>query len=138
MKTGTTQEPAWNSTDWAFCQGNPDFTVDFAERELYWRGDSFNATLTLVARLHNRDITSDVQGADVEWTRESYNASGTRCLGSDNAWTPTTDSDNKRLLLTTADLDWDGVEGSISRIMFCCKATINDAQVAVAEMDYEF
>jgi hypothetical protein len=138
MKTGTTQEPAWNSTDWAFYQGNPDFTVDFAERELYWRGDSFNATLTLVARLHNRDITSDVQGADVEWTRESYNASGTRRLGSDNAWIPTTDSDNKRLLLTTADLDWDGVEGSISRIMFCCKATINDAQVAVAEMDYEF
>lgn len=138
MKTGTTQEPAWNSTDWAFYQGNPDFTVDFAERELYWRGDSFNATLTLVARLHNRDITADVQAGDVEWTRESYDASGAQRVVSDNSWTPTTDSDNKRLLLTTADLDWDGVEGSIRKIVFCCKATINDSQVAVAEMDYEF
>lgn len=138
MKTGTTEEPAWNSTDWAFYEGNPDFMVDFAEHALYWRGDSFNETLTLVARLYNRDITADVQAADVEWTRESYDSSGAQRVASDNAWTPTTDSDNKRLVLTIADLDWDGVEGSISRITFCCKATVNDAQVAVAEMSYEF
>lgn len=137
-KTGTTEEPSWLSTDWAFYEGNPDFSIDFAEHALYWRGDSFNETLTMIARLHNRDITADVQAADVEWTRESYDASGTQRVASDNAWIPTTDSDNKRLLLTIADLDWNGVEGSISKISFVCKATINDANVAEAQMDYEF
>lgn len=138
MTTGTHDTPGWASTAWMMLEGNPNFTIDFAERELYWRGDTFNATLTLIATIYNDDITAQVQAANVEWSRESYDGSGTRRVASDNAWTPTTDSDNKRLLLTTADLDWDGVEGSISKIIFCCRATIDDSQVATAEMDYEF
>ena len=119
-------------------EGNPNFTIDFAEQELYWRGCTFNATLTLVATIYNEDITDQVDAANVEWTRASYDGGGARRVASDNAWTPTTDSDNKRLLLTTTDLDWDGVEGSISKIIFCCGVTINDSVVATAEMDYVF
>ena len=138
MKTGTHDAPGWATTAWVMIEGNPNFTVDFAEHELYWRGDTFNATLTLIATLYNEDITALVKGSDVAWTRESYDGAGNRRVASDNAWRATTDSDNKRLLLTTADLDWDGVEGSISRIVFCCTATINDSNVATAEMNYEF
>lgn len=138
MSTGTHDAPGWATTDWMMTEGNPNFTIDFAEHELYWRGDTFNATLTLIASLYNQDITASVSGANVAWTRESYDAAGARRAASDNAWTPTTDSDNKRLLLTTADLDWDGVDGSISKIVFCCTASIDDATVATAEMDYEF
>lgn len=138
MTTGTHDTPGWASTAWVMTEGNPNFTIDFAEQELYWRGCTFNATLTLVATIYNEDITDQVDAANVEWTRASYDGGGARRVASDNAWTPTTDSDNKRLLLTTTDLDWDGVEGSISKIIFCCGVTINDSVVATAEMDYVF
>lgn len=138
MKTGTTDAPGWGTTDWAMIEGNPNFTIDFAEHELYWRGDSFNGTLTLIATIYNQDITAKVNATNIQWTRESYDASGNRRVGSDNAWTAQTSTDRKQLLLTIADLDWDGMEGSISKVSFCCKVTIDDSQVATAQMDYEF
>lgn len=138
MKNLTKAKPGWGTTDWAMIEGNPNFIIDFAEHELYWRGDSFNGALTLVATLYNQDITAKVSAANVAWSRESYDADGVRRVASDNQWTPVTDSDNKRLLLTIADLDWDGMEGSISKVSFCCKVTIDDSQVATAQMDYEF
>lgn len=138
MKTGTHATPGWGTTDWAMIEGNPNFSIDFAEHELYWRGDTFNGTLTLIATIYNQDITAKVSAANIQWTRESYDASGNRRVGSDNAWTAQTSTDRKQLLLTIADLDWDGVEGSISKVSFCCKVTIDDSQVATAQMDYEF
>lgn len=138
MKTGTHATPGWGTTDWAMIEGNPNFTIDFTEHELYWRGDSFAGTLTLIATIYNQDITSKVSAANIQWTRESYDAGGNRRVGSDNAWTPVTSADRKQILLTIADLDWDGMEGSISKVSFCCRVTIDDSTVAQAQMDYEF
>ena len=55
-KTGTKTAPAWNNTDWAMVEGNPQFTVEFADTDYIFDPDRFALTLTIIARLYNMDI----------------------------------------------------------------------------------
>lgn len=108
MTTGTHNPPAWNSTEWAMLEGNPDFTVEFAETDYLFDPDNFDATLTIIARLHNVDITRDILDADVVWTRYSEDAQGVPRVTSDNAWAIKRAGAGKSLHLTAADMDFNG------------------------------
>ena len=107
-KTGTTTAPAWNNTDWAMVEGNPQFTVEFADTDYIFDPDRFSLTLTIIARLYNMDITDDILPADVEWTRYSEDANGVPRTSSDNAWALKRAGAGKSLSLTIEDCDLNG------------------------------
>ena len=86
MVTGTTDTPAWNSTDWAMVEGNPEFTVEFADTDYLFDPDRFAVTLRVIAKLYNQVITDDILPADVVWTRYSEDLQGNPRTASDNAW----------------------------------------------------
>ena len=107
-KTETTTVPAWNNTDWAMVEGNPQFTVEFADTDYIFDPDRFSLTLTIIARLYNMDITDDILPADVEWTRYSEDANGVPRTASDNAWALKRAGAGKSLSLTIEDCDLNG------------------------------
>ena len=107
-KTGTTTAPAWNNTDWAMVEGNPQFTVELADTDYIFDPDRFSLTLTIIARLYNMDITDDILPADVEWTRYSEDANGVPRTASDNAWALKRAGAGKSLSLTIEDCDLNG------------------------------
>ena len=107
-KTGTTTAPAWNNTDWAMVEGNPQFTVEFADTDYIFDPDRFSLTLTIIARMYNMDITDDILPADVEWTRYSEDANGVPRTASDNAWALKREGAGKSLSLTIEDCDLNG------------------------------
>lgn len=107
-KTGTNTAPAWNNTDWAMVEGNPQFTVEFADTDYIFDPDRFSLTLTIIARLYNMDITDDILPADVEWTRYSEDANGVPRTASDNAWALKRAGAGKSLSLTIEDCDLNG------------------------------
>lgn len=107
-KTGTTTAPSWNNTDWAMVEGNPQFTVEFADTDYIFDPDRFNLTLTIIALLYNMDITDDILPADVEWTRYSEDANGVPRTASDNAWALKRAGAGKSLSLTIEDCDLNG------------------------------
>ena len=107
-KTGTTTAPAWNNTDWAMVEGNPEFTVEFADTDYIFDPDRFNLTLAIIAKLYNMDVTGDILDADVQWTRYSEDADGVERVASDQAWAIKRAGAGKSITLTTADCDFNG------------------------------
>lgn len=123
-KTGATTAPAWNNTDWAMVEGNPDFTVDFAETDYLFDPDKFNLTLTIIARLYNTDITADILDADVQWTRYSEDADGNERVASDNAWALKHAGAGKSIDLTVEDCDFNGYVPKV--LKFIATVTLRD------------
>lgn len=123
-KTGTTTAPVWNNTDWAMVEGNPDFTVDFAETDYLFDPDKFNLTLTIIARLYNTDITADILDADVQWTRYSEDANGVERVASDNAWALKHAGAGKSIDLTIEDCDFNGYMPKV--LKFIATVTLRD------------
>ena len=123
-KTGTTTAPAWNNTDWAMVEGNPEFTVDFAETDYLFDPDKFNLTLTIVAKLYNMDITDDILDADVQWTRYSEDANGVERVASDNAWALKHAGAGKSIDLTVEDCDFNGYVPKV--LKFIATVTLRD------------
>lgn len=123
-KTGTTTAPAWNNTDWAMVEGNPDFTVDFVETDYLFDPDKFNLTLTIIARLYNMDITADILDADVQWTRYSEDANGVERVASDNAWALKHAGAGKSIDLTVEDCDFNGYVPKV--LKFIATVTLRD------------
>ena len=139
QKTGTITAPAWNNTDWAMVEGNPDFTVDFAETENIYDPDNFNATLIIVAKLYNIDITADILAADVAWTRYSEDASGVERTASDNAWALKRASSGKSITLTITDCDINGYMPK--KLRFTATVTLRDGAgnaASVQSVSYEY
>lgn len=125
-KTGTKTAPAWNNTDWAMVEGNPQFTVEFADTDYIFDPDRFALTLTIIARLYNMDITDDIQPADVQWTRYSEDAKGNERVASDNAWALKRANAGKSIDLTIADCD---LNGYMPRTLkFIATVTLRDGQ----------
>jgi hypothetical protein len=123
-KTGTTAAPAWNCTDWAMVEGNPDFTVDFEDTDYLFDPDKFNVTLTIIAKLYNQIITDDILANDVEWSRYSEDADGNERTSSDNSWNLKHAGAGKSITLTTDDCDFNGY---IPRTLkFIAKVTLRD------------
>lgn len=125
-KTGTKTAPAWNNTDWAMVEGNPQFTVEFADTDYIFDPDRFALTLTIIARLYNMDITDDILPADVQWTRYSEDAKGNERVASDNAWALKRANVGKSIDLTIADCD---LNGYMPRTLkFIATVTLRDGQ----------
>lgn len=125
-KTGTKTAPAWNNTDWAMVEGNPQFTVEFAETDYIFDPDRFALTLTIIAWLYNMDITDDILPADVQWTRYSEDAKGNERVASDNAWALKRANAGKSIDLTIADCD---LNGYMPRVLkFIATVTLRDGQ----------
>ena len=126
-KTGTTTAPAWNNTDWAMVEGNPQFTVEFADTDYIFDPDRFSLTLSIIARLYNMDITDDILAADVEWTRYSEDANGVPRTASDNAWALKRAGAGKSISLTIEDCD---LNGYMPRTLkFIATVTLRDGMV---------
>lgn len=123
-KTGTTTAPAWNNTDWAMVEGNPEFTVEFASTEYIFDPDRFNLTLEIIAKLYNMDVTGDILDADVQWTRYSEDADGVERVASDTAWALKRAGAGKSIELTTADCDFNGYVPKTLR--FIATVTLRD------------
>lgn len=125
-KTGTKTAPAWNNTDWAMVEGNPQFTVEFADTDYIFDPDRFALTLTIIARLYNMDITDDILPADVQWTRYSEDSKGNERVASDNAWALKRANAGKSIDLTIADCD---LNGYMPRTLkFIATVTLRDGQ----------
>lgn len=125
-KTGTKTAPAWNNTDWAMVEGNPQFTVEFADTDYIFDPDRFALTLTIIARLYNMDITDDILPADVQWTRYSEDTKGNERVASDNAWALKRANAGKSIDLTIADCD---LNGYMPRTLkFIATVTLRDGQ----------
>lgn len=132
-KTGTKTAPAWNVTDWAMVEGNPAFSVDFAETETLFDPDRFATTLTVVATLYNQDVTADILDADVQWTRYSEDADGNERTASDTAWALKRAGAGKSIALTAADCDFNGYVPKTLR--FTATVTLRDGQGEEAATD---
>ena len=124
MVTGTNEAPAWNSTDWAMVEGNPEFTVEFADTDYLFDPDRFDVTLRIIAKLYNMVITDDILDNDVVWTRYSEDESGNPRTASDNAWAIRRAGAGKSIRLTTADCDFNGYIPPVLR--FTATVTLRD------------
>ena len=124
MATGTHSAPAWNNTAWAMLEGNPDFSVDFADTEYLLDPDNIDVTLSIIATLHNIDVTADILDSDAIWTRYSEDAQGVPRVSSDNAWAIKRAGSGKSLRLTAADMDFNGYMPRTMR--FIATVTLRD------------
>lgn len=137
-KNLTASTPAWNSTDWAMIEGNPDFTVDFEDTDYLFDPDKFAVTLRIIAKLHNIDITNDILDNDVIWTRYSEDADGNERVASDNAWALKVADAGKVLNLTAADIDFNGYVPNVVR--FTATVTLRDGmgnETAAGSINFE-
>ena len=138
-KNLTKTEPRWNNTDWAMVEGNPDFTVDFADTDYLFDPDRFAVTLTIIAKLHNIDVTADILDADVIWTRYSEDADGNERVASDNAWALKRAGAGKYINLTADDVDFDGYVPNVLR--YTATVTLRDGmgeETATEQTTFEF
>jgi hypothetical protein len=103
LHTNTQLEPKWNSPDWAFLEGNGEFSIDFSSTN----GFSFfygrvNTDVQVEIFHGSVNITEDIKalaGVVVEWKRNSGNEA------EDNSWMPTYLDSSKLLLhFTEADM----------------------------------
>lgn len=138
-KNLTKTAPAWNNTDWAMVEGNPDFTVEFADTDYLFDPDRFAVTLTIIAKLHNIDVTADILDADVIWTRYSEDADGNERVASDNAWALKRAGAGKSINLTADDVDFNGYVPKVLR--YTATVTLRDGMgepAATESVSFEF
>jgi hypothetical protein len=126
MKDLTEEAPAWNSTDWAMIEGNPDFTVEFEEMEQLYDIDNFEMPLTILAKLYNIDVTDDILDSDVEWTRYSEDADGNPRTASDNVWALEHSGYGKAVTITYDDLGASTSSGFPKKVVFTATVTLRD------------
>lgn len=102
LRTGTLLEPAYGSPDWAFLEGNGEFTIGFDSS----RGFSFfygRVDTVLEARFYRgyTDVTDTVMstaGTVIKWSRHSGLNS------EDKSWTPTFAGLKNQVRLTDKDM----------------------------------
>ena len=135
MKTGTTQEPRWNATDWAMVEGNPHFTVDFAPVNTVFRPSDIDMRLDIIAQLYNQDVTADIADEDVVWTRYSEDADGNPRAASDNVWALRHANAGKSVRITTEDIDYNGRIPKVVR--FTATVTLRDGRDATAAFTFK-
>lgn len=123
-KNLTQTTPAWNTTDWAMIEGNPDFTVEFNDTDYIFDPDRFDLTLRIIAKLHNIVITDDILDADIAWTRYSEDDKGVERVSSDLAWSLRRGGSGKEIHLTADDIDFNGYVPKTVR--FTATVTLRD------------
>jgi hypothetical protein len=134
-KEGTHTVPRWNNTDWAMKEGNTALTVEFEEMEQLYDADNFHATLTVVARLYNEDITEDIPSENIEWTRYTEDLDGNERTDSDNIWAQRHAGAGRRISLEWEDLNAESYIPPVIR--FICTVTVRDGMKDSAVLTYE-
>ena len=130
--------PGYGLITWAFVSGNPEFKVDFEEKVIAYSEselDTFGATLTLTATIYNQDVLRFIPASNITWGRESYDSHGALRVTSDAAWQPTTDTGNKRLILSKKDFDYDGTP--IKKIVFWVRVVLDDTNVQTIGAEFQ-
>lgn len=103
LKTATHLEPKWNSTDWAFLEGNGEFSIDFESS----KGNAFfygRIDTVVEAKFYHgtTDITEDVMstpGTLITWSRNTGKES------EDRSWSPTfVDNQKNKIHLIESDM----------------------------------
>lgn len=136
MKTGTADSPRYDSTAWAFIEGNPDFSVRFDVGDyVLLDPDDFTLPLNVIAQLHNQDVTDTIADTDIEWTRYSEDAQGNPRTASDNTWAISHAGTGKSITLTPADLDLTGM-GLPKKMIFTATVTLKDGKTVTADFAY--
>lgn len=130
LVTGTKQEPRWDSTDWLFIEGNPDFYVEFLPHANVCRITDIDITLEIVAWMHNVDITADIIDADIVWSRYSEDADGNPRTLSDQQWNKMHALQGKACHITLEDIDYNGRIPKTLR--FSAEVTLRDGKTPVA------
>jgi hypothetical protein len=123
-KDKTADVPRYGSSSWIMIEGNPNFTVGFAETDGIFNPDQFDTTLSIVAKLYNQDVTADILDGDVVWTRYSLDDSGNVRTESDMAWTLKREGAGKQIHLTKVDCDFNGYVPPV--LKFICTVTLRD------------
>lgn len=124
-KTGTTQPPSWNSTDWTFYLGDPSFKAEIKGGQPI-NPQMFKLVLTITATKMNQDVTGYILDRDVVWTRYSEDAKGNERAASDVIWATRRGGSGKTLTLTEADLDKESGVPPVCR--FIANITLRDGQ----------
>ena len=95
--------------------------------------------MTIIAKLHNIDVTADILDADVIWTRYSEDADGNERVASDNAWALKRAGAGKSINLTADDVDFNGYVPKVLR--YTATVTLRDGmgeETATEQTTFEF
>ena len=98
LRSGTTQEPRWNATDWSEISGDATLSAKISSSNGTEFGGPVDTVLTLYIYRGVNDISDDVLDADIEWTRT------TRDSVDDNRWAMAHADTGKVLHLSDADM----------------------------------
>lgn len=135
LEDKTTKPPTYSSTDWAFVEGNPYFTLEMQSSKLWnFRLNDLMATnadgswkvfttLSVVGRLYNQDVTDSM--VNVVWTRDSGDPTA------DNKWALSHANCGLSVDLTYEDLG--GAAFKIGSVTFRCDAEIRDGETMYSE-----
>ena len=135
LEDKTTKPPIYSSTDWAFVEGNPYFTLEMLSSKLWnFRLNDLMATntdgswkvfttLSVIGRLYNQDVTDSM--VNVVWTRDSGNPTA------DNKWALSHANCGLSVDLTYEDLG--GAAFKIGSVTFRCDAEIRDGETMYSE-----
>jgi hypothetical protein len=134
-KTGATDEPKWNTTQWSMIEGNTQLKVEFLEQEQIYDMDDIQITLTPIVTLYNEDITDQLVDTDFEWTRYSVGADGNERPSSDTTWGLAHADTGKQLNATIDDLGVDSF-GFPKKVVFTCTVTVKDGLVSSASLEF--
>lgn len=136
-KTGTRNPPSWNSTDWTFYQGDPEFKVVLLGGPAAVNPRNFKFTLKIKAEKYNQDVTSNILPQDVVWTRYSEDKDGNERVASDTIWATSRGSNGLSIELTEADLDTD-INGIPPVCVFTATVTLRDGVELTQTATYGF
>lgn len=122
---GTTQEPAYDSTDWLLVAGDTSLSLDIesSEGETFLSGQ-LSTTLTATVKRGVNDITSEILDSDWTWTRETGDTAA------DAVWN--TDHASAKNTIDLKNEDLQGLKGK-----FVCQAYVRDGAETVSA-DIEF
>ena len=135
LKDKTITPPTYSSTDWAFVEGNPYFTMEMISSN-YWSfrlsdimatnsDGSWKTITTLSVRgmLYNQDVTDAM--FNIAWTRDSGNPTA------DNKWAIAHAKAGNSLPITYEDLGLAAY--SVGSVKFVCSAEIKDGETMISD-----
>lgn len=132
LRSGTTQEPRWNASDWDDKGGNKQYIVEFTNKtgsRSYRNGDvddEFTAHVLFSGR-EITDILMSTPGTEIQWVRDTGNAPA------DNTWMPTYVDGKKNVIkLVKADMGTDWM--TVRKAKFICRifVPVGDIHTEVA------
>ena len=111
----TTQQPAYDSTDWLMTEGNAKFSVSIYSSNGYeFFAGNLNTTLNAIVYSGNEDITGSIPDSQVKWQRKSGDDA------SDTIWNTDHTADGISIQLTNEDIP----SFQPDSIEFVCEVTV--------------